>query len=48
MKKNEVKKQLQLAKDTLRRLTDDARLEKAVGGQPTTTVLTKSPSCTAC
>ncbi len=47
MKKNEVKK-LQLSKDTLRRLTDDALLEKAAGGQPTTTVLTRFPSCTAC
>jgi hypothetical protein len=47
MKKKEIKK-LQLSRDTLRQLTDNALLEQAAGGQPTTTVQTKFPSCTAC
>jgi len=47
MKKQETKK-LQLSKDTLRSLVDTSALEKAAGGQPTTTVLTRFPSCTAC
>ena len=44
MKKQESKK-LQLSKDTLR-LLQNAPLEQAVGGQPTTTVLTRFNSCT--
>jgi len=44
MKKQESKK-LQLSKDTLRHL-ENTRLEQAIGGQPTTTVLTRFNSCT--
>ena len=44
MKKQESKK-LQLSKDTLRQL-QNAPLEQAVGGYPTTTVLTRFNSCT--
>jgi hypothetical protein len=44
MKKQESKK-LQLGKDTLRLLQNDP-LEKAIGGYPTTTVLTRFNSCT--
>jgi hypothetical protein len=44
MKKQESKK-LQLSRDTLR-LLQNAPLEKAIGGQPTTTVLTRFNSCT--
>ncbi len=43
MKKQEIRK-LQLNKDTLRNL-EQAELGKAQGGQPTTTVLTRFPSC---
>ena len=43
MKKQESKK-LQLSKDTLR-LLQNAPLEKAIGGQPTTTVLSHFNSC---
>jgi hypothetical protein len=46
MKKQESKK-LQLSKDTLRHL-QNAPLEKAVGGEPTTTVQTHFVSCTVC
>ena len=45
MKKKEVRK-LQLSKDTLRQLTDNALLEQAVGAEPTTTVLTRWKTCT--
>jgi len=43
MKKLESKK-LQLSKDTLRHL-QNAPLEKAVGGEPTTTVLSNWYTC---
>lgn len=43
MKKQESKK-LQLSKDTLRHL-ENATLERAIAGQPTTTVLSRWPSC---
>jgi hypothetical protein len=45
MKKKEIRK-LQLSKDTLRQLTDNALLEQAAGGEPTTTVLTRWRTCT--
>ncbi|HEY6324855.1 MAG TPA: hypothetical protein VJA16_25185 [Thermoanaerobaculia bacterium] len=44
MKKQESKK-LQLSKDTLRHL-ENAPLERALGGEPTTTVLTHWRTCT--
>jgi len=44
MKKKEIRKP-KLSKDTLRQLTDDAPLDKAAGGQPTTTVLSRWPTC---
>jgi len=43
MKKQESKK-LQLSKDTLR-LLQNAPLERVIGGQPTTTVLSHFNSC---
>ena len=43
MKKQESKK-LQLSKDTLRHL-DQTPLGEVIGGQSTTTVLSKWPSC---
>jgi hypothetical protein len=44
MKKHEPRK-LQLSKDTLRRL-ECAALAEAMGGEPTTTVLTRWRTCT--
>jgi hypothetical protein len=44
MKKQESKK-LQLSKDTLRHL-ENATLERAIGGEPTTTVLSHWRTCT--
>jgi hypothetical protein len=44
MKKQDSKK-LQLSKDTLRHL-ENATLERAIGGEPTTTVLSRWRTCT--
>jgi hypothetical protein len=43
--KKQGSKKLQLSKDTLRLLQQNASLEKAIGGQPTTTVLSNFNSC---
>jgi hypothetical protein len=46
MKKTQTSK-LQLSKDTLRHL-ENVPLDQVKGMQPTTTVQTRFPSCTAC